>query len=63
MAELIGENVVSSEKYSELQKKHLKVKSDYQRVLDQKLEREIRFIELTQVRDSTSRVFASMLIW
>ena len=62
MAELIGENVVSSEKYSELQKKHLKVKSDYQRVLDQKLEREIRFIELTQVRDSTSRVFASMLI-
>ena len=49
VAELIGENVISSEKYNELQKKHLKVKSDYQKVLDIKLALEIRFMEMTKV--------------
>jgi hypothetical protein len=50
VAELIAENVVSSEKYNELQKRQVKVKSEYQKVLDKKLALEIRFMEMTQVR-------------
>ncbi|KAL5261671.1 hypothetical protein ACHWQZ_G007387 [Mnemiopsis leidyi] len=61
VAELIGENVISSEKYNELQKKHLKVKSDYQKVLDSKLAAEIRFMEMTKVSALQKRMHKALV--
>ena len=45
----IGENVISSDKYNELQRNHLKSKSEYQRVMARKLDLEISVNEITKV--------------
>jgi len=61
VAELIAENVVSSEKYNELQKRQVKVKSEYQKVLDKKLALEIRFMEMTQVSALQKRMHKALV--
>ena len=48
--ELIEENIVSAEKYNQLQATHLKAKTDYQTILDTKLDLETSVNEIVKVR-------------
>eukprot|EP00116_Pleurobrachia_bachei_P008801 sb/3469063/ len=48
--ELIEENIVSAEKYNQLQATHLKAKTDYQTTLDTKLDLETSVKEIVKVR-------------
>ena len=62
VAELIGENQRNSEAYTVMQKRHLKVKGQYQRILDSKLGLEISVNEITKVRSNRFHVLCCFKI-
>ncbi|XP_063677981.1 coiled-coil domain-containing protein 178-like isoform X1 [Bolinopsis microptera] len=61
VAELIGENQRNSEAYTVMQKRHLKVKGQYQRILDSKLGLEISVNEITKVAALQRRMHKALV--